>query len=129
MSLTLRQGQLEARFKSSPAEVVSITSSEPFNDGLFHSVVVIRTGRKVEVLVDDTSIGVIRLARQVVPMNPGGLDPYHVMVGGVRPEWLTTAADFIGIKSSFSGCLADLSLNNVYATYHFYKEKFKRKTI
>ena len=112
MSLTIRQGQLEARFKSSSTEVVSITSSDTFNDGLFHSVVVVRSGRKVEVLVDDTSIGVIRLARQPIPINPGGLDPYYLMLGGLRHEWLTTAAEFIGIQHSFSGCIADLSFNN-----------------
>lgn len=112
MSLTIREGRLEGRFRSSSTEVVSITSSDSFNDGLFHSIAVVRSGRKVEVLVDDTSIGVIRLARQPAPLNPGGLDPYHLMLGGVRSEWLSTVADFIGIQHSFTGCIADLSFNN-----------------
>ena len=56
MSLTIRQGKLDARFRSSPAEVVSITSSDTYNDGQFHNVVVLRTGRKVEVLVDDIGL-------------------------------------------------------------------------
>ncbi len=114
MSLTIRQGQVEARFRSSPAEVVSITSSETFNDGEFHSVVVVRTGRKVEVLVDDVSIGTIRLARPVASSSASSSDFSHLMLGGVRPEWLSMAADFIGTQHSFTGCIADLSFNNQY---------------
>lgn len=119
MSVTLRQGQLEARFRSSPTEVVSITSSETYNDGLFHNVVIMRTGRKVELLVDDNSIGTTRLTRQIAPANPGGLDHYHLMVGGVRSEWVSAVTEFIGIHQSFTGCIADLSLNNKYQTDPF----------
>lgn len=112
ISLTMRQGKVEARFRSSPAEVVSITSSETYNDGQFHGLVVVRTGRKVEVLVDDISIGTLRLARQVTGSSSSGSDFSHLMLGGVRPEWLSMAADFIGTQHSFSGCIADLSFNN-----------------
>jgi hypothetical protein len=116
MSLTIRQGKLDARFRSSAAEVVSITSSGVYNDGQFHTVVVVRTGRKVEVLVDDISIGTIRLARQVGGSSSSGAysgsDYSHLMLGGVRPEWLSMASDFIGTQHSFTGCIADLSFNN-----------------
>ena len=43
-SLALRMGKLEARFRS--GEMLSITSRDTFNDGVFHSVVVLITGRK-----------------------------------------------------------------------------------
>lgn len=112
MSLTIRHGQVEARFRSSPSEVVSITSSQTYNDGQFHNIVVLRTGRKVEVLVDDISIGSVRLARSVTPSAASTSDFSHLMLGGVRPEWLSMAADFIGIQHSFTGCIADLSFNN-----------------
>ena len=114
MSLMIRIGKLDARFRSSPAEVVSITSNDVYNDGQFHSVVVVRTGRKVEVLVDDISIGTIRLARQVAGSSSAssGSDFSHLMLGGVRPEWLSMASDFIGTQHSFTGCIADLSFNN-----------------
>jgi laminin alpha 1/2 len=113
MSLTIRQGKLDARFRSSPAEVLSITSSGTYNDGQFHNVVVVRTGRKVEVLVDDISIGTIRLARQVAgSSSSSSADFSHLMLGGVRPEWLSMASDFIGTQHSFTGCIADLSFNN-----------------
>ena len=112
MSLTIREGRVEARFRSSQAEVVSITSSDTFNDGEFHNVVVVRTGRKVEVLVDDVSIGILRLARQVTSSSASNSDFSHLMLGGVRPEWLSMAADFIGTQHSFTGCIADLSFNN-----------------
>lgn len=112
MSLTIRQGKIEARFRSSPSEVVSITSSNTYNDGQFHNVVVLRTGRKVEVLVDDISVGTVRLARSVASSSVSSSDFSHLMLGGVRPEWLSMAADFIGIQHSFTGCIADLSFNN-----------------
>ena len=120
MSMTiLPGGQLEARFRSSPTEVVSITSSESFNDGLFHNVVVVRTGRKVELLVDDKSIGTVRLARQqLLPPSTSSSSSsvdsstVHLYLGGVRPEWYSAAADFIGAQHSFTGCIADLSFNN-----------------
>lgn len=112
ISLTVRQGKLEARFRSSPSEVVSVTSTNTYNDGQFHNVVVLRTGRKVEVLVDDISIGTVRLARSAPSSSSSSSDFSHLMLGGVRPEWLSIAADFIGIQHSFTGCIADLSFNN-----------------
>lgn len=112
MSLSIRQGKLEARFRSSAADVASITSSESYDDGQFHNVVVVRTGRKVEVLVDDISVGTIRLARQVSGSSSGSDHFSHLMLGGVRPEWLPMASEFIGTQHSFTGCIADLSFNN-----------------
>jgi hypothetical protein len=120
MSLTiLPGGQLEARFRSSPTEVVSITSSDSFNDGLFHNVVVVRTGRKVELLVDDNSIGTVRLARQqqlppsaASSSSGDSSSTAHLYLGGIRPEWFSAAADFIGVQHSFTGCITDLSFNN-----------------
>jgi len=45
VSVAVRSGKLEARFKSGD-KVLSISSKETFNDDLFHSVVIIRNGRK-----------------------------------------------------------------------------------
>ena len=116
MSLSLlATGQLEARFRSSPTEVVSITSSDSFNDAQFHNVVVVRTGRKVELLVDDNSIGSVRLARPHQPAAASSSSDLlipHLYLGGVGPEWISAAADFIAVQRSFTGCIADLSFNN-----------------
>lgn len=112
MSITIRQGHVEARFRSSSSEVASITSSETYNDGMFHNIVVLRTGRKVEMLVDDVSVGSVRLSRPVSSSTASNSNYSHLMLGGIRPEWLSMAADFIGIQHSFTGCITDLSFNN-----------------
>lgn len=112
LSLTIRDGHVEAKFRSSPAEISTITSSETYNDGQFHNIVVLRTGRKVDVLVDDVSIGTVRLGRQVSSPGPSSSDFSHMMLGGVRQEWLPMAADLVGTQRSFTGCIADLSFNS-----------------
>ena len=114
MSLAIRQGQLEARFRFNQAEVLSVTSTNTYNDGEFHNVVAIRTGRKIEVLVDDVSIGTLRLVRPVSSNAGSNNDFSHLMLGGIRPEWLRMTSDFIGTQHSFTGCIADLSFNNQY---------------
>lgn len=114
MSLAIRQGHLEARFRYNQAEVLSVMSTGTCNDGEFHNVVVIRTGRKIEVLLDDVSIGTLRLARPVSSSAGSSNDFSHLMLGGIRPEWLKMTSEFIGTQHSFTGCIADLSFNNQY---------------
>lgn len=113
MSLTIRDGQLQARFRSSPTEGVSITSSDTYNDDQFHNVVVVRSGRKVEVLVDDVSIGMVRLGRQAIA-NLASIGGYHLMLGGLRPDIVSSAIEFVGTDQSLTGCIADVSFNNQY---------------
>ena len=45
-SISIRQGKLETRLRSANSQIVSIVSSNTYNDGIFHNIVAVRTGKK-----------------------------------------------------------------------------------
>ncbi|XP_023215489.1 laminin subunit alpha-1-like [Centruroides sculpturatus] len=106
-AVMLLNGKLEARFNANAGEV-RITSEQKFNDGIYHSLKVVKRNRKIIMIVDDKEIGNIRMpkgSKTIEAPDEGGL-----FFGGVPEEV------FIGNRTAtrepFKGVIKDAIFND-----------------
>nr|XP_018899369.1 PREDICTED: laminin subunit alpha-1 [Bemisia tabaci] len=88
-AVSLRNGQIDVRLNAGHGEVRLASTSSDYGNGQFHSVVVIKRGKKLELQVDDTTDSSATLPRGSlnikVPGDAGGL-----FFGGIPPDINTT---------------------------------------
>ncbi|XP_029841229.2 laminin subunit alpha-1 [Ixodes scapularis] len=107
-SVALKDGHLELRLNGGPGEV-ALRSEQRYNDNKFHTLTVLKRHRKVQVNVDDTEIGTLRLPKGTLEVEgppQGGL-----FFGGIRSGIAIGAQ--AATRESFVGTIKDAVFNDV----------------
>lgn len=103
-SVSLDKGKLEARL-SAQSEPAILKSARTYNDGAVHFVVLMKDGRRLEMLVDDVSVAVAQLPAGVNEI-PMGRDS-NLYFGGVP----ITVNGIAASSNSLDGCIGDIITN------------------
>ncbi|XP_053394147.1 laminin subunit alpha-2-like isoform X2 [Mercenaria mercenaria] len=106
--LSLTGGRVEGRFSGGGSTVI-VKSDKTYNDGKLHNIAVKKTDRRIELYVDDKSIGKGRLENRfdkITVREDGGL-----YLGGLPVNFDTSVGNKAVVSKTLDGCLSDVVIN------------------
>uniref|UniRef100_T1HX12 Laminin subunit alpha-2 n=1 Tax=Rhodnius prolixus TaxID=13249 RepID=T1HX12_RHOPR len=108
-SVSLRRGQLDVRLNAGRGEVRLASISSEYADSKFHSVVVTKIGRRLELRVDDTLDAATTLPEGATTIKAPG-ESGGLYFGGLPPGFNTTGRTFS--NQPLVGTIKDIIFND-----------------
>lgn len=107
-SVSLLRGQIDVRLNAGKGEVRLASISSEYSDSRFHTVSVVKNGRRLELRVDDSLDSTTTLPEGAVTLKaPGELGGLYF--GGLPPGFNSTGRTFSNIP--FIGTIKDIIFN------------------
>lgn len=116
-SVSLRRGQLDVRLNAGRGEVRLASISSEYADSKFHSVVVTKIGRRLELRVDDTLDAATTLPEGATTIKAPG-ESGGLYFGGLPPGFNTTGRTFS--NQPLVGTIKDIIFNDKLVIFYLY---------